>query len=91
MTRIALGETTEERERGEIETEIPCCQPRMGHVLEKERKIESKTDQANTSLMIASCYGHIDIVSLQLSHGANIEVKGNHGFTTLIVASQKGY
>ena len=44
----------------------------------------------NTSLMIASHYGHLDKVKELLLYGANINLKNNYGISSLIYAAENG-
>ncbi|KAK5106681.1 hypothetical protein LTS08_000802 [Lithohypha guttulata] len=44
----------------------------------------------NTALVAAASNGHLEVVSLLLDHGADIELKGNHELAALIAAARNG-
>jgi len=44
-----------------------------------------------TSLMLASHYGHLDVIHLLLVNGATVDSHKDNGWTSLMVASQNGH
>jgi len=44
-----------------------------------------------TALMIASFYGHKEVVELLLKKGADVNAKDKNGRTALMIASKKGH
>jgi len=53
-------------------------------------EVESRDNDGNTPLTLASNSGHIEIVEILLNHGAKIEGKNNDGCTPLYYACQNG-
>ena len=48
---------------------------------------DSKNNDGDTALVVASAYNYLDIVKELLKHNADINIKDNHGNTALIFAS----
>ena len=53
--------------------------------------INAKDKWGNTALMLASRYGHTDIVKMLIEAGANVNVKDKNGNTALELAKDKGH
>lgn len=56
-----------------------------------QEKLNMCGGSGNTALMIASAYGHSDIVAELLAFGANPNIQNEKGDTALIYAIQKGF
>ena len=53
--------------------------------------VDAKISKGRTALWGASFHGHLDVVELLLSHGADTEVRGGDEATALHVACQEGH
>jgi len=62
---------------------------RVQEILKKRKvNINKKDEDGRTALMLASEYGHIEVVKSLLANGANINENGYFGETALILASE---
>lgn len=48
--------------------------------------VDEKDEYGNTALMLAACWGHIDIVTLLLDKGADIDLKSSKGQSAVMWA-----
>jgi ankyrin repeat protein len=53
--------------------------------------VDTQDYDGRTALLMASMYGHIDIVELLLKSGANINKKDGNGYTALYWATARGF
>ena len=53
--------------------------------------VNTKTNNGNTALMLASEKGHTEIVAMLLDNEADVNSKSNNGWTALMVASYDGH
>ena len=60
----------------------------LGHHL--TRLMQAADQEGNTALHVAAKYGHVSVVELILSHGADITVQNNKKLTCLDVAIECG-
>ncbi|HOD39376.1 MAG: Phosphocholine transferase AnkX [bacterium ADurb.Bin243] len=59
--------------------------------IEKGADVNLQDKNGYTPLMIASNFGHIDIVTLLVEKGADIHIQANNGETALSLAEKKGH
>ncbi|VUD56296.1 hypothetical protein TDB9533_01949 [Thalassocella blandensis] len=52
--------------------------------------LSEKDESGNTPLMVASCWGHLNVVEYLLDMGANIEEKNKNGLAPIVFACQSG-
>ncbi len=60
-------------------------------LLDKGINVDFQNKMGFSALIIASQYGHADIVDLLLANNANIDLKNASGATALIIASKNGH
>ena len=56
-------------------------------LIDRGADIDKAGDDGFTPLYVASCYGHVDVVSMLLEQGADIDKAPDDGATPLIIAS----
>jgi ankyrin repeat protein len=72
---------------------LNICEAKMVLLKSKGTKIKDidlKNSKGLTALIIASIYGHEQIIRLLLDGGADINAKDNDGYTSLLYATIKG-
>jgi ankyrin repeat protein len=52
--------------------------------------VNAKDKWGTTALMLASQWGHKEVVKLLLDNGADVNAKADDGWTALMLASEKG-
>lgn len=53
--------------------------------------INSKDTFGETSIMIASIYGYVDVVQLLIDNKADLDIQNNSGFTAMMMALSNGH
>lgn len=59
-------------------------------ILEKGENVDIRDNAGNTPLLVAVCFGHIEVVKLLISHGADVNAVCEGGYTPFRMAERTG-